>query len=88
MGVPVPIDMIRMIDEIFIVMSEVAADPDLPINTAVEELWAEFELGELRLVIEGERLRIELFEGSARERLILAKRNRPIAAARRRALRV
>jgi hypothetical protein len=79
------IDTVRAIDEIFIVMAESDVDTD-DLDAAVEALWTALEMGYLRLVVDGERLRVDLFEGPATERQTLAERNWPIAAARKRVL--
>jgi hypothetical protein len=65
-------------------MAEV--DAALPIDDAVEEFWTAFERGDLRLVADGERLRVEPFDGSPAERQIVAENNWPLAAARKRVL--
>ena len=78
------IDTIRTIDEIFIKMVETTAA--LPIDDAVEELWTALECGALRLVVDGDRLRVEPFEGPQAERLLVACRHWPIVAARRQVL--
>jgi hypothetical protein len=58
------IDTIRAIDEIFIQMAEAdLGRQHLPIDDAVEELWSALELGDLRLVVDGNRLRVMPFEG-------------------------
>jgi hypothetical protein len=98
------IDTIRIIDEIFIQMAE--ADhgrQHLPLDDAVEEMWLALERGDLRLVGDGERLRVEpveelrrgrprryrrAAERSVAERMRLARQYRPIVEARWRALSV
>jgi hypothetical protein len=79
----VMIDTIRTIDDIFIRMVE--AEPGPPIDDAVEKLWTMLESGELRLVVDGDRLRVERFKGPQAERLLVACRPWPLVAARRRA---
>ena len=79
------IDAIRALDEIFLQMAE-AVGRDLPIDDAVEELWTALECGALRLVVDGDRLRIEPCERSRAERRRLARQYRLLVAARRRVL--
>jgi hypothetical protein len=89
---PVLIDAIRTIDEIFIRLAEAGAVPvdlDLvlaPLDDVVEELWVALELGDLRLVVDGDRLRVEPLEGPQAERLLMACQHWPIVAARRQVL--
>jgi hypothetical protein len=54
----------------------------LPLDDVVEELWAMLARGDLRLMADGERLRVERFNGSEVERLRLARTHRPIIEAR------
>jgi hypothetical protein len=90
------IDTIRILDDIFLRMVEkgtiqdwVVIDLDLtPLDDAVEEMWAMLARGDLRLVVGGERLRVEPFNGSDVERLRLARAHRPIIEARWRVLSV
>ena len=49
----------------------VEAEPGLPIDDAVEKLWTMLESGELRLVVDGDRLRVERFKGPQAERLLV-----------------
>jgi hypothetical protein len=79
------IDTIRTIDEIFIQMTK-ADGHDRPIDDAVEEMWTALERGALRLVVDGDRLRVEPFEESQAERLLMAEQHWPLVAARRRVL--
>jgi predicted thioredoxin/glutaredoxin len=86
----VMIDTIRTIDDIFLrmvasraIQDWVVLDLDLaPLDDVVEELWAMLARGDLRLVADGERLRVERFNGSEVERLRLARTHRPIIEAR------
>jgi hypothetical protein len=85
------IDTIRTVDDIFLRMAD--ATPQnwgvrlgLPIGDAVEEMWTLLESGDLRLVVEGERLRVEPFAGPQAERLLVAEQHWPLIAARRRVL--
>jgi hypothetical protein len=80
------IDTVRAIDDIFIAMAEADVDTAVTIDGAVEDLWTAFELGDLRLVADGERLRIEPFQGTPAERQIVAENNWPLAAARKRVI--
>jgi hypothetical protein len=85
------IDTVRAIDEIFIQLAEADGDPALPIDDVVEELWAMLALGDIRLTVEGNRLRVELLperRGVAKrpERMRLARQVRPIVEARLRVL--
>jgi hypothetical protein len=91
----VMIDTIRTIDDVFIQMAEAgivegasttAIGRELTIDEAVEEMWTTLELGNLRLVVDGVRLRVEPFERPEAERLLLAERQWPLIAARRRVL--
>jgi hypothetical protein len=88
-AVPEPdalIDAIRTLDEIFLQMAE-ADGRDLPVDDAVEELWTALECGALRLVVDGDRLvRVEPFEESQAERLLMAEQHWPLVAVRRRVL--
>jgi len=70
-------------DDIFLRMAE-ADGRDLPIDDAVEELWLALERGDLRLVVDGDRLGVEPFEGPPAERLLVAEQHWPLVAARRR----
>jgi hypothetical protein len=94
------IDTIRTIDEIFIRLAE-ASVGTLPIDAAVEEMWEMLARGDLRLVADGERLRVEPVEDlrpgrwrryrrpaerSLAERIRLARQYRPIVEARWRVL--
>jgi hypothetical protein len=89
---PVLIDAIRTIDEIFIRLAEAGAVPvdlDLvlaPLDDVVEEMWTMLESGGLHLVVDGDRLRVEPFEGPPAERLLVAEQHWPLIAARRRVL--
>jgi hypothetical protein len=80
------IDTVRTLDDIFIAMAEADVGAGVPIDDAVEQLWTAFERGELRLVADGERLRVEPFEGTPAERQAAAENNWPLAAARKRVL--
>jgi hypothetical protein len=80
------IDTIRAIDDVFIKMVEVDTSTALPLDEAVEVMWAALENGDLRLVVDGDRLRVNLFNGSQAERLLVAERQWPIVAARKRVL--
>jgi hypothetical protein len=87
----VTIDTIRTIDDIFLRMAE--ATPQnwgvrlgLPIDDAVEEMWGALERGDLRLVRDGGRLRIEPIEGPQAERPLVAEQQWRLIAARRRVL--
>jgi hypothetical protein len=85
------IDTIRTIDDIFLRMAD--ATPQnwgvrlgLPLDDAVEEMWGALERGDLRLAVDGERLRVEPVEGAQAERLLVAEQQWPLIAARRRVL--
>jgi hypothetical protein len=90
--VDVLIDAIRTIDDIFIRMAEAGAAPvdlDLvlaPLDDVVEEIWAMLESGDLRIMVDGDRLRVEPLEGPQAERLLVAEQQWPLVAARRRVL--
>jgi hypothetical protein len=92
--VDVLIDTIRTIDEIFIRLAEAGTvqdwvDLDLvlaPLDDVVEEMWTALESGGLRLVVDGDRLLVEPFEGPAAARLLVAEQQWPLIAARRRVL--
>jgi hypothetical protein len=75
------IDTIRVLDDIFIRVAE-ADGRDLPID----DEWAMLESGELRLAVEGDRLRVEPLEGPQAERRLVAEQQWPLIAARRRVL--
>jgi hypothetical protein len=60
----VKIDTIRTIDDIFVRMVEAdLGRQHLPLDDAVEEIWTLLESGGLRLVGEGDRLRVNPFKG-------------------------
>ena len=85
------IDTIRVLDDIFIRLAEEAPQNwgvrlGLPLDDAVEEMWAMLESGGLRLVVDGERLQVEPFVGPQAERLLVAEQHWPLVAARRRVL--
>jgi hypothetical protein len=80
------IDTVRAIDDIFIAMVEADVDTAVTIDDAVEALWAAFEFGDLRLLVDGKRLQVEPFEGTPAERQIVAENNWPLAAARKRVI--
>jgi hypothetical protein len=61
----VTIDTIRTIDDIFIRQAKASVGTALPIDDAVEEPWLALESGGLRLVVDGDRLRVEPFRGTA-----------------------
>jgi hypothetical protein len=79
------IDTIRTIDDIFIRLAE-ADGRGLPIDDVVEEMWTMLESGGLRLMVAGERLRVEPFAGPQAERMLVAEQQWPLVVARRRVL--
>jgi hypothetical protein len=94
--IDVLIDTVRTIDDVFIRLAEnqplrqwvlMRVPLDLPIDDAVEEMWAALESGNIRLTGAGKRLHVAPFVGTKAERQRLARAHRPIVEARRRVLR-
>jgi hypothetical protein len=56
------------------------------LDDAVEAMWAALERGELRLVVDGDRLQVEPFAGPLDERLRIARQHWSLVAARQRVL--
>jgi hypothetical protein len=79
------IDTIRILDDIFVRLAE-ADGRDVPLDDAVETMWAALESGALRLVVDGKQLRVEPVDRPPAKRLLVACENWPNVAARRRVL--
>jgi hypothetical protein len=74
---------VRAVDALFIRLAEQAAQTDRSRDEVVEDLWALFESGNLRLVIDRDELRVEPVVDDDDERRKVAEHNRPFILARR-----
>src|SRR5204863_6679477 len=75
-------DIVRAIDALFVRLAGQAAEPDRSCDEVVEDLWALFESGNLRLVIDRGELRVEpVVDDDERRRV--AEHNQPFILARR-----
>ena len=73
------INTVSAIDDLFVRLAECSAEP---LDEVVDDLWILFEFGDLRLVGDGEDLRIEPVDDDTECRAV-TERNWPYVAARR-----
>jgi hypothetical protein len=80
---------IHAVDRLFLRMVEAEGRllPSRSRDEAVEDMWTQLEFGDLCLIIEDDRLRVAPFDGVRGERLRLARKVRPLIAARRQSAR-